>query len=91
MATNIEEILKTLQGVQNNQVELNHLEDGSILIRIMPQKKTEKGSKKGKWAQVAEEMAEEDLLRNGLGDELREHVREFRQNFVLKNPFKDGG
>lgn len=91
MATNIEEALKTLQGVQNNQVELSHLEDGSILIRIIPQKKIKEGPKKGKWAGVAEEMAEENLLRNGLGDELREHVYQFRQNFVMKNPFDDRG
>lgn len=89
MATNIEEALKTLQSAQNNQVELSHLEDGSLLIRITPQNKTEGESKKGKWARVAEEMAEENLLRNGLGDELREHVRQFRQNFTMRNSFEN--
>lgn len=49
----------------------------------------DKHSKKGRWAGVAEEMAEENLLRDGLDDELREHVHQFRQHFTMKDSFDD--
>jgi hypothetical protein len=44
---------------------------------------------KGKWAQVAEKMGEENLLGDGRGDRLRKAIREFRDNFRFRDVFAD--
>lgn len=84
MATNIEEALNTLKGAENNQVELDHLEDGSIMIRITPQKKTEGKAKEGKWAQFAEKMHEESPLK-GRSEKLKSLIRDFKNDFSFEN------
>jgi hypothetical protein len=43
-------------------------------------------SQKGKWAQVAEKMAGENLLDRESGESLRKASREFRKNFGFREP-----
>ena len=40
--------------------------------------------RKGKWAQVADRLAELDVL-HGRGEEFRRHVREFRDSFGFRD------
>lgn len=40
--------------------------------------------KKSRWALAAEEMSKENLLDNGLGEELRNYIHEFREGFSIK-------
>jgi hypothetical protein len=52
------------------------------------QEKTEnKPGKKSRWALAAEEMSKENLLDNGLGEELRSYIHEFREGFAFKDNF----
>ncbi|NIM13780.1 MAG: hypothetical protein GTO45_17050 [Candidatus Aminicenantes bacterium] len=43
--------------------------------------------KKSRWALAAEEMSKENLLRDGLGEELRKYIHEFREGFTVKRAF----
>jgi hypothetical protein len=92
MATNKEQLghlVDRLQHASPEQVEITNLPDGGLVIHlyaIAPRSKPAEG-KIGKWAKVAEELANENLLRDGLGDELRKNARQFQENFVLKSPF----
>jgi hypothetical protein len=36
---------------------------------------------------TAEEMSKENLLDNGLGEELRKYIHEFREGFAFKDSF----
>jgi hypothetical protein len=80
--TEPDEVLRLLKNARPDQVEATKLPDGSFTIHFIPEKPAPK--EKGKWAKVAERLAEENLLRDGLGDELRKHARHFRETFVLK-------
>lgn len=88
MATRQEEALKILKSATSNDtVEVTHLEGGVTVIKVIPQKKAgQKAPEKGKWAQVAEELAQENLLGDGRGDRLRKSMREFRDNFAFRDP-----
>ena len=44
--------------------------------------------KKSRWALTAEEMSKENFLDNGLGEELRNYIHEFREGFAFKNNFE---
>ena len=41
------------------------------------------------WARIAKEMADENLLGDGLGDELRAGLRESRETFAFRHDFED--
>lgn len=76
MATPQEEALKILKGATGDDtVEVMHLEGGITVIKVIPRKKAEQNApKKRKLVRVAEELAKENLLGDGLGDKLREHI-----------------
>ena len=86
MPTNIEEALNTLKGVENNQ-RIEPSRRWQYFNSHNASQKNKEEAKKGKWGRVAEE----DLLRDGLGDELRKHVQQFRQNFTMRNPLFSKG
>jgi hypothetical protein len=46
-----------------------------------------KPRKKNRWALAAEEMSKENFLDDGLGEELRNYIREFREGFAIKDSF----
>jgi hypothetical protein len=43
--------------------------------------------KKSRWALAAEEMSKENFLDDGLGEELRNYIHEFREGFAIKGGF----
>lgn len=51
---------------------------------IVQEKKVKKPGKKSRWALAAEEISKENLLDNGLGEELRKYIHEFREGFAFK-------
>ena len=83
MATKHEEISHVLEQAGEEDIEITHLPDVTV-IHIKTAPKTKLPANKGKWALVADKLARENFLRDGLGDELREHARRFRQTFRLK-------
>lgn len=90
MASKHDEITWILQKVGEDDIEIIHQRDGMVVhIKTVAQPQSAVGDEqvekpKGKWAKVAEELAQQNLLRDGLGDELRQHSREFRESFTLK-------
>ena len=52
---------------------------------VSKEKTSPRTPKKGKWARVAEKLSRENALGNGLGDEFRAGMREFRENLVFKS------
>jgi hypothetical protein len=54
---------------------------------IKQEEKEKKPGKKSRWALTAEEMSKENLLDNGLGEELRKYIHEFREGFAFKASF----
>jgi hypothetical protein len=46
-----------------------------------------RSGEKSRWAQTAEEMAQENFLDDGLGEELRNYIHEFREGFSIKENF----
>jgi hypothetical protein len=83
MASKHDEITDVLQKAGEDDIEIIHRSD-EMVIHIKFSPKQQSPEKKGKWAKVADQLAEENLLRDGLGDELRTHARRFRETFVLK-------
>lgn len=86
-----QDVLRLLKDARPEQVEAVKLPDGSMKIHFRPVKPTPvAGAKrKGKWAQVAEKMAEENLFGNGRGDRLRKAIREFRDSFRFRDVMVD--
>lgn len=83
MATKHEEISRVLEQASEEDIEITHLPDVTV-IHIKTTPITKLPANKGKWALVADKLARENFLRDGRGDELREHARRFRQTFRLK-------
>lgn len=84
MATKHEEITHALEKAGEDDIKIVHLTDEMVIHIRTASKQVPSEQKKGKWALVADKLATENLLRDGLGDELREHARRFRETFVLK-------
>lgn len=83
MASKHDEITDVLRKAGEDDIEIIHRDDEMVIhIKFLP--KPRPAEKKGKWAKVADQLADENLLRDGLGDELRTHARRFRETFVLK-------
>lgn len=91
MATDeqLQEAREELLHAAPNQVRVNKLPDGAIQITILTITKPSNTQKKGKWAKVAEELAKENLLGDGRGERLRASMKEFRENFRLRDVFVD--
>ena len=83
MASKHDEITDVLQQAGEDDIEIIR-RSGEMVIHIKFLPKQKPAEKKGKWAKVADRLAEENLLRDGLGDDLRAHARRFRETFVLK-------
>lgn len=89
MATKLEEITQVLQQVREEDIEIIHL-NGEVVIHVKTTvNQTPVESKKGKWARVAENMGEENLLGDGRGEHLRESIRKFRDHFRFRDVFAD--
>jgi hypothetical protein len=90
MATNdrLENVLRLLQQVRPEQVEVTDLPDGSIEIHFILPKPKAPSAEKGKWAKVAEELSREAPL-TGIGEEFLKHAKQFRRSLVLKSPFSE--
>jgi hypothetical protein len=58
-------------------------EQEAVAARILAEVK-QRAPREGKWAQVAKRLATLDVLR-GQSAQFAEHVREFRDNFGLRN------
>lgn len=82
MATKHEEITHILQEAGEEDIEIIHLTD-KMIIHIKTAAK-QPSKQQGKWARVADKLADENFLSDGLGDEVRAHARRFRETFVLK-------
>jgi len=88
MATTREEALAILQQAGSDEVRITYLPDGRIHIEIIPYPaNTATTVEKGRWAQVADELARENYLGNGLGDKMRTAIREFRDSFEFRERF----
>jgi hypothetical protein len=57
-------------------------------LTLEPDEPAMKKKEKSRWATAAEEMSKENLLSGGLGEELRQHIHEFREGFYFKGSFK---
>jgi hypothetical protein len=91
MATKREEITHVLERTGEEDIEIVHLNNEMIIHIRIESKPIPSEPKKGKWAQVAEKLAEENLLGNGRGDRLRKAAREFRDSFRFRDVFADSG
>jgi hypothetical protein len=91
MATDqqLQEAREELLHAAPNQVQVNKLPDGAMQITILTITKPAETQKQGKWAKVAEELAKENLLGDGRGERLRASMKEFRENFQLRDVFID--
>ena len=63
------------------------VDENSPVMDSVLSKPVSEGNEKSKWAIVAEQMAQENLLDGELGEEIEENNRIFRENFVMKAPF----
>jgi hypothetical protein len=89
MASKHDEITDVLQQAGEDDIEIIRRSDEMVIhIKFLP-KQPPPAEKKGKWAKVAEEMAEENFLGDGRGDRLRKAIREFRDNFQFRDVFAD--
>lgn len=89
MATKHDEITHVLQQAGEEDIEIVHLTDEMVIhIKKAPRQPSHE-QKKGKWAQVAQKMGEENLLGDGRGERLREAIREFRGSFRFRDVFAD--
>ncbi len=64
---------------------------GEIVIRsakeAFPVRESDRNlSKRGKWAQLAERLAQKNLAEGDVGETLRKASREFRENFGFREP-----
>ncbi len=88
MTPPLENAQTILQNARSDEVEIIYLADGRIPIEIMPRQQNQAvPPEKGKWARIADELARENALGNGLGDKVRSAIREFREQVEFREPF----
>jgi len=83
-------LVKKLGVSAGDYLEMDE-QGGEVVIRstkgTFPEKKSDGNlSKRGKWSQVAERLAEKNLAEGGIGETLRKTSREFRENFGFREP-----
>jgi len=83
MVADREEALAVLENAHPDQVRVTHLPDGRTQIEVMPCQETASPSQK-RWARVAAELAQENLLGDGLGDKVRASSGAFRDSFAFR-------
>ena len=88
MTTPLENAQAILQNARSDEVEIIYLADGRIQIEIIPRQQNQAvPPEKGKWARIADELARENALGNGLGDKVRSAIREFREQVEFRELF----
>jgi len=70
---------------QNTRITISVIEEPTFDHQTEP---TETAPK-GKWAQVADRLAEENFLAGEVGEYLEKSVRDFRNNFEMRTPKLD--
>jgi hypothetical protein len=88
MTTPLENAQTILQNAHSDEVRITYLADGRIQIEIIPHRQNQAVPPvKGKWARIADELARENALGNGLGDKVRNAISEFREQVEFREPF----
>jgi hypothetical protein len=88
MTTPLENAQAILQNAHSDEIQITYLADGRIQIEIIPHRQNQAvPSTKGKWARIADELAQENALGNGLGDKVRNAISEFREQIEFREPF----
>ena len=88
MMTPLENALTILQNARSDEVRITYLADGRIQIEVIPSRQNQAiPPVKGKWARIADELARENALGNGLGDKVRNAIGEFREQVEFREPF----
>ena len=75
---------KLLEKAIAEVVALPEKEQEAVAARMLDEVK-QRVPRKGKWAQVAKELAELNVLK-GKSAEFTEHTRAFRDSFALRGP-----
>jgi hypothetical protein len=87
MTTLLENALTLLQNARSDEVRITPLADGRIQIEVIPHQQNQAiPPAKGKWARIADELARENALGNGLGDKVRNAISEFREQVEFREP-----
>jgi hypothetical protein len=88
MATDLEDALLILKKAHPDEVRIIHFPDGRTQIEITPhQQETIPAGRRGRWAEVADDLARENLFGQDLGDKVRASIREFRDEFEFRDVF----
>ena len=88
MATDLEDAIRILKKARPDEVRITRFPDGRTRIEIEPhQEKTTIQSSQGKWARVADDLAQENLLGHGLGEKVRASIRDFRDGFEFRDVY----
>jgi hypothetical protein len=88
MTTPFENAQTILRNARSDEVRITYLADGRIQIEIIPHQQNQAiPPAKGKWARIANELAQENALGNGLGDKVRNAISEFREQVEFREPF----
>lgn len=88
----LQEAREELLHADPHQVRVSKLPDGAMQITILTVAESVKPAetpKQGKWATVVEELAKDNLLGDGRGDRLRAAMKDFRENFQMRDVFVD--
>lgn len=89
LTINLPESVETLNKVIKFLLQYDLIPE-KVARTLEPEETGNKPMKKSRWALVAEEMSEENLLGDGLGEELRQYIHEFRDGFVFKDSLDPG-
>ncbi len=77
-------VLENIRGDQLLDALKKLNPDPNQTFRVTLESEEKPAPVKGKWAKVAERMSKENYL-NGCSEEVIQSVREFRNNFSLRN------
>ena len=88
-----EQVADLLEKGESEELQVIH--DGSryqILVTIpsearLPeeQKHSAQESSEGRWAKVARELGDANILGGGAGEELQKHIKDFREGFEFRD------